>query len=242
MTRLRHRINARHLVTFALCAFSQAPVLSAQPVDGASVIQQIDNAALSRINHVLSYTVIEHYSLFRNKDETRPAAEMTVKTLYQKGVGKSYTILSQTGSSLLQKLVLAPLLDNEKAINQPGNVEKSWFTSSNYEMKLKPGVTQHMNGHDCLAFDITPKRKAPNMLNGTLWVDAKDGSIVEIDGVSSRSPSMFSGPAKMMRQYSTMSGFAMATRARAESDSAFFGRSILTIDYSDYQIQLNAAH
>jgi len=34
------------------------------------------------------------------------------------------------------------------------------------------------------------------MLNGTLWVDAKDGSIVEIDGVSSRSPSIFSGPRK----------------------------------------------
>jgi len=229
-------------LAFAFFAFHAPLPLSAQQVDAASVIQQIDNAALSRINHVLSYTVIEHYALYRNNDETHPTAEMTVKTLYQKGVGKSYTILSQTGSSLLQKFVLAPLLDNEKAINQPGNVEKSWFTSSNYEMKLKPGVSQHMNGHDCLAVDIAPKRKAPNMLNGTLWVDAKDGSIVEIDGVSSRSPSMFSGPAKMMRQYSTMSGFAMATHARAESDSAFFGRSILTIDYSDYQIQLNAAH
>jgi hypothetical protein len=95
-----------------------------------------------------------------------------------------------------------------------------------------------MNGHDCLGFDIAPKHKAPNMLNGTLWVDAIDGSIVEIDGVASRSPSMFSGPAKMMRQYANMNGFAMATRARAESDSMLFGRTILTIDYTDYQVQL----
>ena len=34
---------------------------------------------------------------------------------------------------------LKPLLDNEKTINEPGNVEKSWFTSANYEMKLKAG-------------------------------------------------------------------------------------------------------
>jgi len=238
MTNLRPRTRTIQFVALILLALSASFVLSAQPVDGAAVIQKIDNAALARIDHVLSYTVTEHYSIFRNGDETRPAAEMTVKTLYQKGVGKSYTILSQSGSSILQKLVLAPLLDNEKTINQPGNVEKSWFTSSNYEMNLKPGVTQKMNGHDCLGFDIAPKHKAPNMLNGTLWVDAIDGSIVQIDGVASRSPSMFSGPAKMMRQYANMNGFAMATRARAESDSMLFGRTILTIDYTDYQVQL----
>jgi len=45
----------------------------------------------------------------------------------------------------------------------------------------------------------------------------------------------------MMRQYATMSGFAMATHARAESDSALLGRTILTIDYSDYQLQLSPA-
>jgi hypothetical protein len=44
---------------------------------------------------------------------------MTVKTLYRKGVGKSYTILSQSGSSLLQKFVLAPLLDNENPSISP---------------------------------------------------------------------------------------------------------------------------
>ena len=242
MTCPKPRTRIIRLAALALLTFPPTRPLSAQQVNSSSVIQQIDNAALARIGHVLSYTVIEHYSVFRNGDENHPAAEMTVKTLYRKDVGKSYTILSQTGSSLLQKLVLAPLIDNEKTLNQPGNVEKSWFTSSNYEMNLKAGVTQKMNGHDCLAVDIAPKRKAPNMLNGTLWVDAKDGSIVEIDGVSSRSPSMFSGPAKMMRQYATVSGFAMATHARAESDSSLFGRTILTIEYSDYQVQLSPAN
>jgi hypothetical protein len=244
MTSIKPRTTTINLVALTLLAFLALPAdppLSAQQVNGASVIQEIDNAALTRIDHVLSYTVIEHYSLFRNGDETHPAAEMTVKTLYRKGTGKSYTILSQTGSSLLQKFVLAPLLDNEKTINQPGNVEKSWFTSSNYAMNLKAGVAQQMNGHDCLAVDVAPKRKAPNMLIGTLWVDATDGSIVEIDGVSSHSPSMFSGPAKMMRQYATIDGFSMATHARAESDSTLFGRTILTIDYSDYQLQLTPA-
>ena len=53
---------------------------------------------------------------------------MTVKDTYKKGVGKTYTVLSQSGSSILLRFGLKPLLENEQTINMPGNVEKSWFT------------------------------------------------------------------------------------------------------------------
>ena len=62
-----------------------------------------------------------------------------------------------------------------------------------------------------------PKHKAPNMIDGTLWVDARDGSIVKIDGVASKSPSAFAGTTHMMRQYMNIDGYPMATHARAES-------------------------
>jgi hypothetical protein len=42
----------------------------------------------------------------------------------------------------------------------------------------------------------------------------------------------------MMRQYSNISGFSMAMHARAESASMLFGRTVVTIDYSDYRLQL----
>jgi hypothetical protein len=41
-----------------------------------------------------------------------------------------------------------------------------------------------------------------------------------------------------MRQYSLISGFAQAMHARAESDSTLFGKTIVKIEYSDYQLQL----
>jgi hypothetical protein len=34
----------------------------------------------------------------------------------------------------------------------------------------------------------------------------------------------------------------MATQARAVSDSFLLGQTVVTIDYRDYQIQLNPAH
>jgi hypothetical protein len=105
-------------------------------------------------------------------------------------------------------------------------------------MKLKPGGTEQLNGRECLAVAISPRRKAPNLVEGTLWVDAKDYAIVQIEGTASKSPSLFTGPAQMMRQYANLSGFAEATRARAVSNSTLLGQTTVTIDYSDYQIQL----
>ena len=80
-------------------------------------------------------------------------------------------------------------------------MEHSWFTSTNYEMQLKPGVTRKLDGRDCVAVAINPKRKAPNTIEGTLWVDPKDGSIVQVEGVASQRPSVFAGRTRMMRQY-----------------------------------------
>ena len=212
--------------------------LLAQSSDPSAIIQRIDANNRARYDNVLGFTVTEHYAVFRGKDQDHPAAEMTVKTTYKKGVGKKYVVLSQSGSDLIQRLALRPLLDNEKAINDPATVEKSWFNSANYQMQLKPGVNQTIDGHNCIALAITPKRKAPNKIEGTLWVDANDNSNVEVEGVASRSPSVFAGTTKMMRRYANISGYAMATHARAESNSFFLGRTVVRIDYSDYQIQL----
>jgi hypothetical protein len=166
---------------------------------------------------------------------------MTVQTLYRKDSGKSYTILSESGSEFIRNHVLRTLLDNEKNLNLPGTVERSWFTSANYEMQLKPGGIQLLNGRECLTLAIAPRRKATNMIAGTLWVDAKDGSIVQIVGTSTQSPSIFTGAAQVMRLYASVNGFAMATQARAVSDSFLLGRTTVTIDYRDYHIQLRPA-
>jgi hypothetical protein len=105
-------------------------------------------------------------------------------------------------------------------------------------MKLKMPTTQQIDGRDCYVLAISPKRKATFLITGTMWVDAKDGTIVQVEGQSSKSPSMFTGPTHMARQYENIEGFAEATHARAESNSSLFGQTVVKIDYSDYQIQI----
>jgi hypothetical protein len=87
--------------------------------------------------------------------------------------------------------------------------------------------------------EVAAKQKASNLIDGELWVDAKDGSIVRLDGVASKSPSAFAGTTHMMRQYVDLDGYPMATHARAESSSALFGRTVVVIDYSQYHLDLS---
>jgi hypothetical protein len=215
--------------------------VTAQEPGNSSVIRGVDAAVMARIDGVAGYTVTEHYAVYRNKDEDHPVAEMTVKTTYKKETGKSYAIVSQSGSEIIRKLVLGAILDNEQRINQPGIREGSWLTSANYEMKLKPGGMQRLDGRECLVLDILPKRKTPYLIRGTIWVDAKDYLIVQLQGTASKSSSVLTGPTQVMRQYANVSGFAMATHARATSDSFLFGQTIVKIDYQGYEIQLRPA-
>jgi len=235
-TTLEATVGLALLLAVGTIAAQQAPSMA----DEATVIQKVDAAVKARIDGMDGYTVQEHYVVYRNKDEVHPAAEMVVKTTYRRESGKSYTILSQSGSEMIRSMVLGSILDNEKRLNLPGIREGAWFTSANYEMKLKPGGPVVVDGRDCLALSLTPRRKTPFLIHGTLWVDANDGAIVHVEGTAAKNSSLVTGPTQMMRQYATVSGFSQATHVRAVSGSFLLGQTVVKIDYQDYQIELRA--
>ena len=235
---LSKQLRSIGLAAVCLFAFFGTMMAPAQQLDSASVIQQVDAAVKVRIENVVGYTDTEHYAVYRHNDEIHPVAEMTVITTYREDSGKSYTIVSQTGSEIIQKLVLGTILDNEKHLNEPGIREGAWITSANYEMTLKPGGIQLLDGRNCLVLTLIPKRKASFLIDGTLWVDSTNGSIVQVQGMASKSSSLVTGPTQVMRQYANVNGFSQATHVRAVSNSFMFGQTIVKIDYRDYNIQL----
>jgi hypothetical protein len=107
---------------------------------------------------------------------------------------------------------------------------------------MKPGAIESLSGRACVVVAVAAKRKAPNMINGRIWVDVRDYSLAQIEGVAAKNPSIFSGATHMMRQYAEVDGFSMATHARAESDSSLFGRTLVTIDCTGYDIRLRPSN
>jgi outer membrane lipoprotein-sorting protein len=233
--------RAQGIVAALLLAGLQIGIVPAQQTEESSIIQHIDAAVKARFENTLGYTVNERYAVFRNNDENHPVAEMNVKTAYRKESGKTYMVLSQSGSAIIRKFVLGSLLENEANINLPANREGAWFTSANYEMKLEPGPSQPLDGRDCYVLDLNPRRKAPYLIQGKMWVDAKSNTVVQIQGTASKNPSILTGPTEMIRQYLSVNGYAMALHSRAISNSPLFGKTVVTVDYRDYQVQLHPA-
>jgi hypothetical protein len=95
-----------------------------------------------------------------------------------------------------------------------------------------------VDGRSCMAVAIRPRRASQYLLNGTVWVDAEDGAIVQLAGVTAKSPSMFAGASQVFRQYTMIDGFPMATHARAVSNSWLVGQTTIKIDYTGYQLQV----
>jgi outer membrane lipoprotein-sorting protein len=219
-----------------LLLFALAASLPAQEPNPAQLIAKIDAAVKFRVDNIASYTVTERYSVYRGSDRTHTAAEMTVRTTYKRDSGKSYEVLSESGSSVLRRMVLHSVLDNEREVNRPGIREHAWFVSSNYQMQLKPGAPQQIDGRACYAFAITPKPGSQNLVQGTLWADAHTGNIVQVEGNVKKGVSIVTGSVKVFRKYADVDGFAQATSATAESDSPLFGRTLIVIEYRDYHI------
>lgn len=237
--------HSRHLhsaLVLALAVFVLVPnCTSAQVLDLPTVIQGVDNSVKDRIDRLASYTVTEHYAVFRGHDSSKPTAEMLVKTTYRKETGKSYEILSQSGSALWRNQVLKTLLENEQRMSQPGNVETALINSSNYEMKLDKNAIQTLNGRECLVLDITPRRKSQYLFQGLLWVDAHDYAIVQLKGTAAKSAIFIANAAEVTRQYAEVDDVPMATHAEAVSGSALLGQTVVKVDYSGYQMQLAGA-
>lgn len=222
----------------ALCLTLSAG-LFAQPGQDQNTIQKIDASVAARDENLLAYTVTEQYKVYRGTDREHPAAGMTVKTTYRKDVGKSYVVLTQSGSALILREVLPRILDSERLMTQPANRALAVLTSANYQMTVKGPET--VDGRACTAVAIVPRKSSPYLFHGTIWVDAKDGSIVKLDGVASKSASVFAGASQVSRHYTTINGLPMATHAEALAGSWLLGTTTIDIDYVDYQMTLKPA-
>jgi hypothetical protein len=203
-----------------------------QPAREGSVIRGVDQAELDRETNLTGYSVTEHYTL-RNI-RFRTGAEMTVATVYAKGVGKSYRVLSRSGSSALESSVLDRLLQEEAEMSRGDIRQHALVTSANYKMRLIG--EESLAGRQCEVLEIIPRTKSTHLLKGRAWVDAEDHSLVRIEGKQSASSSFWTGRPTIVREYERIDGFSLARKSHASSDSLLLGRTDLTIEYSDYTV------
>ncbi len=245
MTRKAHptlMLPRPRLRSTLIAAIATLPLLAASgtqpPTDPtpSAIIAGIDAAVRARESAVTNYTVQDHYAIYRNGD-TNPAAEMTVRTNYHQGSGKSFTTVSESGSFILRSAIINKILASEKEMSGPEVRNSVLVDSDNYEITPEPGTVQQ-DGHTCILVDLKARRKTPHLFNGKAWVDATDYTVVRLEGIAAQAPSFLAGDTQVSRNYRKVDGYPMAYHAEAHSHTFLFGNTNLQVDSTQYQIEL----
>lgn len=207
-------------------AFGQVP-----PKD---LIQRVDSAEHSREIDLAGYTVVEHYTFFRNGG-TAAAADAIVNTVYKKGEGKAYNVGPRSGSLALKNFALDRILDGEKEISKGDARQGVLVTSANYKMEFEKA--ERLGERNCFVLKLIPRRKSAYLIEGQAWVDSQNYHLVRIKGKTSGMPSILVGHPLLQRDYEEFQGFALATCLRSESKNLFFGTTVMNIAYEGYHIE-----
>jgi hypothetical protein len=228
-------VGPRTLAVLSIALLILPVGAQSQTPDSTAVLKAVDASVAHREAALAGYTAIEHYAVFHGSDDAHPVAEMTVKTTYRAESGKSYQILSESGSQLLRKAVLERTLEDERNLTKPSERVRALIDTGNYSMAVASMAS--IESRPCIVLRITPRRSASYLFAGQIWVDSRDGSIVQLKGTTAKPVSMLAGLTQVDRHYTLVDGYPMATRATANTSVALVGQIRMVIDYTDYHLQ-----
>lgn len=201
-------------------------------IDQERVIDGMIRAQASRFEQFEGYNRLQHYSVTTSRFGL--SAELVARMHRDRVKGKSYEVISRSGSPVIQSHVFDPLLEAEvETSKQSGSIEL--LTRENYTFRL---LKQDMlAGQLCYVLETDPKRKDKRLLKGRVWVDAEDFGVVHVEGRPSDSLSFWVGRPLIVQEFMKASGYWWASKRKSFIDNIFLGKSELVIDYTDYQFE-----
>jgi len=222
-------------VLAALCAFllwgAGALLRGAGNTGQERVVDGMIREQAARFERFESYTRIQRYSVTTERFGLK--AELVARIHRDRLKGKTYEIVSRSGSPVIQNHVFDALLEAEVSVNAQG---AELLTRENYSFRL--AGQEEFGGRRCFVLESEPKRKDKHLLKGRIWVAEDDYGIVHIEGRPSDSLSFWVGRPTIVQDFTKISGFWWASRRRSYIDNVFLGKSDLEIEYSDYRFEL----
>jgi hypothetical protein len=218
-------------------AFSQpaAPPPSTAPaahLTAAQIADQIERHNRLRNGRLASYRSIRHYQV-EYKGLSHIEATMEVEVSYEAHTGKSFRVLSQTGSRSLCDKVLRRALESEQAASKLP--EATALNQTNYAFTLV-GL-EPVGGRSAYVLDVEPRRASKFLYRGRIWVDAAEFAVMRLDARPAQNPSFWISRTQIEQTFAPEGEFWLPRHNRSETHVRIGGVAIFTIDYGEYQIR-----
>jgi len=194
-------------------------------------------AAMTRMNELRAealrqYTSVRVYHLTLEGIVHR-RADMVAKMTYRWPDRKAFGIISQSGSELLCNRVLKATMEAEQEGLREDNRKRTALTAENYDFAV-----DKVEGSPPVFYvlKVTPKIANKFVYKGRIWVDAQDFAVARIECEPAKNPSWWTRKNDITYTYQKVGDFWVPAHMQSVTDVRIFGRSILTIDYRDYQL------
>lgn len=224
-----------------MCLFSAGTCLNAPsahempvtPLTSEQVVQRMAQRNEQRAQALESYRGTRTYQLEYHGLSNKGAA-LVVEMTYRRPNEKEFCVVSESGSELLHKRVLKRLLEAEVEAVKDEQRRQTAMHPENYEFQLlgyeRTGV------QDVYVLQVLPRSKNKHLFRGRIWVDGQDFAVVRMEGEPAKNPSWWTRRNAIVLTYTKVGDFWLPARNETSTQVRFAGRSLLTIDYQDYEI------
>ena len=210
---------------------------AAQPValTSTQIVDEMQRRNQWRTNSQNAAKATRHYEVEYRGFSKTIVAKMEVEYSYTASTGKSFRIVSQSGSKMLCDKVLKRAVESEKEASQ--DQRSSAMTATNYNFKLLG--SENLNGRPTFILDMEPLTASKFLMRGKIWVDAADFAVVKIEAEPAKNPSFWISRTRILQTFVKTGDFWPPERNWSETKVRVGGTAVFTIDYGTYQIESN---
>ena len=204
-------------------------------VAGDQVFEELTAHNDLRKSELRDYTALRTYQVVDLKGKVH--AEEIGRMEFRAPDQKTFVVTSETGSGLIRKMALNPLISSEISAAAGKEHHDSAISPANYSLEMMG--EQQVGPYHCFVALAIPKRKDKYLFDGKLWIDADDYAVVRIEGHPAKKLSFWIQRADFVRRYQKIDGFWLPQTDETFVEVRLYGKKVLTIEHQNYLI--NAA-
>jgi hypothetical protein len=202
------------------------PALTAE-----QVVQHLMEKNQERAQSLQHYVGKRSYRLEYRGFPTSVEATMEVEVNFDAPATKRFTIVSATGSKMVQNRVFHRLLESEQQAGDSANRKHTELGPDNYTFTL--AGTEGTN----YVLNVEPKVESRFLYRGKIWVDAHDFAVTRIEAQPARNPSFWTTKSQIHHTYQKVdNGFYLPKENKTVTSVRLGGVATLTIEYQSYQV------